>query len=1088
MWIRGLEVADCAGIAAASVDLKPGLNVLHGPNEIGKSSLVEAVRAVLLLQSGSSAAQVLADWHGDKPPQVALTFEREGRVWRVRKTFRRGGGQAFLEFSRDGRDFSTDSRGREVDGRLNEMLGWGAMPPGGRGGPRGMPSTLITTALLGRQDEVAAILEGSLTEDPTESGREQLMRALEGLAEDPRLKNLLAAVQEKVDLAYTATGRRRSGQASPWTQLREERRTAEEARQEVRARRDESEGVRRQVTELQWEQTRAEAARDAARRALEEAGEIASRHHERAKAREAFRAAEEQAERVESLIRIRDETLAAAETVRRQVALLSSQRADLERAAGRCAEQLAEARERLREIESEGGEQERRLREQEARNRLLEADREREQLERRVENARRFAALERQVGMLDDRIEQGERNLAGERARFEEAEQALAARRRRLQELRLERLGVRYLAARDDLERRAREHEAARGHASAAAAAEEAAALLRKTADDLRAPSREQLERLNRLESVRRITREKLAVGLVVGLELQAGATAEVRADGEAEVTRVKDGRHADFEARRELRVDLPGVGVMHVRGGGRELVAAADAAEREAEAVRRPLLERAGVVARQELEDLHRRAERLRGDAEERERVAAEARVRAEGLEDAEREAALARGALDRSRRALAEALAEALDQGLGQSVGQSLDQGVAVEEYIRGLEARPREELREESEVVGEIRKAERRVLELRDRRRGLESKLEHDARDLDRDRQERESRQNDLSGAGTFDWRGLLAGAEELGAELARRREAAKSRLEAVRADAAGQVEAARRNLDRLEREAAALRVRRDDAVRRLASLREELAGLEGETRLRQAALERDDAAAVRAERVLRREIVEELEQGLAGVALADTAELERAARKAEAEVSRITADLQKRRGALEQVGGAYAKDQAQQAEERVEAVREREGDLEVEYEAWKLLAETLREVEQQETAHLGKALVGPVSSRISALTDGRYGDVAIGPELDAGGVRFAGKVRTFGELSVGVREQIAILLRISIAEALGAFVVLDDQLTQTDRRRMAWLRELLEDAARRIQIVVLTCHPQDYGASPGAHVVDLAGRVQRSERGG
>ena len=124
------------------------------------------------------------------------------------------------------------------------------------------------------------------------------------------------------------------------------------------------------------------------------------------------------------------------------------------------------------------------------------------------------------------------------------------------------------------------------------------------------------------------------------------------------------------------------------------------------------------------------------------------------------------------------------------------------------------------------------------------------------------------------------------------------------------------------------------------------------------------------------------------------------------------------------------------------------------------------------------------MGPVSERISDLTGGRYGDVAIGPELDAGGIRFAGAERRFSELSVGAREQIAILLRISIAETLGAFVILDDQLTQTDSRRLAWLRDLLGNAAARIQIVVMTCHPEDYEEAPGARIVDLTRCIRRS----
>ena len=1067
MWIRRLEVTDCAGIAAASVDLEPGLNVLFGPNELGKSSLVEAMRAVLLLQSGSTAAGVLDDWHSDGPPEVALTFERDERVWRVRKTFKRGGGRAFLDYSPDGRDFTTDSRGREVDGRLNEMLGWGALPPGGKGGPRGMPSTLITTALLGRQDEVAAILEGSLADDPTETGREQLNRALEGLAEDPRLKNLLDAVQEKVALAYTATGRRRTGRDSPWTRLKEERLAAEERREQVRSQQEESEGVRFRVNELQRALAEAEAVRDEAKRDLEAARETAARHAELAAAADAFRTADEELERIETLVRTLDEKRAAAQAAEERIADLSDQHAELERAGQRLAEQVAEARERVRELEAGGGEQERRLREQEAENARLVAGRELEEFDRQVEAARRFAELDRKIVELGVRIEEAERRLADARNLIEEADRAIASDRDRLRELRVERLGGRYLAASETLVRRAREVEEARAHARTAAAAEDEAVALRQTAADLRAPGGDKIERLKQLETERRIAREKLAVGLVADLELQAGATAEVRADGATEGVEVGEGRVQGVEARREFRIEIPGVGSFHVRGGSRELVAAKGAADRELESFRRPLLERAGASTEQELYKLARRAESLRRNADERDRIAAAARVRAEGLEDLERGEALARGALERSRGALAEALAE--EPG----------EGASVEEHIRGLDA----SRREDSEIAEDIRAVERRAAGLRERRRDLASKVDRDSKDLVRDRQERDAGLGELLGTDS-DWRDLLQAADRRRAELARRSEAAASRLEAVRAEAADQVGEARENLEKVEQEGASASSRRETKGRLLAARREELAGLEGEIGLHEEALEREDLENARGKRERLQGILTGLEKDVAGVSLADAEELERAAREAEAKVLGIAADLQKHRGALEQVGGAYAEEQALQAKERVEAVRQREDDLEAENEAWKLLAETLREVEQEETAHLGKALVRPVSSRLSELTGGRYGDVAIGPELDAGGIRFAGAKRSFAELSVGTREQIAILLRISIAEALGAFVVLDDQLTQTDGDRMAWLRDLLEEAARRIQIVVLTCHPQDYGPGPPAHVVDLVSRVRRT----
>ena len=117
---------------------------------------------------------------------------------------------------------------------------------------------------------------------------------------------------------------------------------------------------------------------------------------------------------------------------------------------------------------------------------------------------------------------------------------------------------------------------------------------------------------------------------------------------------------------------------------------------------------------------------------------------------------------------------------------------------------------------------------------------------------------------------------------------------------------------------------------------------------------------------------------------------------------------------------------------------------------------------------------------------SISQARLRSIALDPQLKATGIQIGGNQRDFDVLSVGTQEQIALLLRLSIAEALGTFVILDDQLTQSDTGRMAWMRELLDRAAERIQIVVLTCHPQDYvGNDSGKErVVDLVGCVRRN----
>jgi hypothetical protein len=52
-----------------------------------------------------------------------------------------------------------------------------------------------------------------------------------------------------------------------------------------------------------------------------------------------------------------------------------------------------------------------------------------------------------------------------------------------------------------------------------------------------------------------------------------------------------------------------------------------------------------------------------------------------------------------------------------------------------------------------------------------------------------------------------------------------------------------------------------------------------------------------------------------------------------------------------------------------------------------------------------------------------------------------------------------------------------VVLDDVLNATDTGRLARMLTLLEEAASRLQIVILTCHPERYRALEAAAFFDL-----------
>ena len=75
--------------------------------------------------------------------------------------------------------------------------------------------------------------------------------------------------------------------------------------------------------------------------------------------------------------------------------------------------------------------------------------------------------------------------------------------------------------------------------------------------------------------------------------------------------------------------------------------------------------------------------------------------------------------------------------------------------------------------------------------------------------------------------------------------------------------------------------------------------------------------------------------------------------------------------------------------------------------------------------------------------------------------------------FYGLSVGAREQLAVLTRLAFAEMLAergkpARVILDDALVNTDEPRFDRMLLILRRAARNIQIIALTCRERDYQA--------------------
>jgi hypothetical protein len=168
-------------------------------------------------------------------------------------------------------------------------------------------------------------------------------------------------------------------------------------------------------------------------------------------------------------------------------------------------------------------------------------------------------------------------------------------------------------------------------------------------------------------------------------------------------------------------------------------------------------------------------------------------------------------------------------------------------------------------------------------------------------------------------------------------------------------------------------------------------------------------------------------------------------------------------------INQVGGMIAREQRDQEREALEHLEKSGTELELEFCATKRLLDVLKEEEAQHGADLGRCLAGPVTASFLELTDsGRYSQVGFEPGLRVQNVKTNEEDRDWGSLSAGTRDQLATLIRLTLAAHLKSVVVLDDQLAQSDPDRLLWFRDRLRASVRvhGHQIIVITCRPLDY----------------------
>ncbi|EIP99303.1 hypothetical protein OpiT1DRAFT_03817 [Opitutaceae bacterium TAV1] len=197
-----------------------------------------------------------------------------------------------------------------------------------------------------------------------------------------------------------------------------------------------------------------------------------------------------------------------------------------------------------------------------------------------------------------------------------------------------------------------------------------------------------------------------------------------------------------------------------------------------------------------------------------------------------------------------------------------------------------------------------------------------------------------------------------------------------------------------------------------------------------------------------------------------------------RRAAASLQQIADALQLRRterdqakGTLETLGGQGLYSRETELEERrAEALLRRDA---ARAQGW--AARVAHDLIEHRKQAATKAVLTPLENRLTAafaeLTGDATRQVFLDERLQITGIgRTREEAYAFDQLSQGAKEQLLLCLRLAVAQELATeepqVLILDDVLVNTDPVRQDRILDVLGTQADRLQILILTCHPDRY----------------------
>lgn len=234
MHIQSIRVREFGTIDQLEVDLTGGLNVISGPNEAGKSTLMKSVWFALTRRCTSKAQEIREVVpNSGGTPEVEVDVVVDGTTYELEKTFDGQGGTAHLRV--DHQDGGIDDyAGEEADEVIREALGFGEAS-----GRTGVPEHFgFWPAVWVNQEERQVDPGKHLTGEGDPESISSVLAQIGGDLMAGSGAEIVERAKEEYEKFYTSSGNRTTRSGAPLHEAMERRDRAEERFEELRQTRD----------------------------------------------------------------------------------------------------------------------------------------------------------------------------------------------------------------------------------------------------------------------------------------------------------------------------------------------------------------------------------------------------------------------------------------------------------------------------------------------------------------------------------------------------------------------------------------------------------------------------------------------------------------------------------------------------------------------------------------------------------------------------------------------------------------------------------------------------------------------------------